>query len=294
MYGIVIVAYNPDIEEFNPKIQKFTQDENAMIVIVNNGTKLPEIESKNIIYRNLGENKGIAYAQNVGIDVLIKQNIKLAFLLDQDSTLSQEYFKKMVNKWHEIKNTDSQLAVLAPNVFDVKSRQLLSTRILDNSGNLKIKTQIKGNIYNTLPISSGILLDTHVFKEVGGNRADYFIDWVDFQFDLDVIKAGYHVYTTADIKINHQIGNSMKRKFLGKTIHPTNHSIFRNYYFFRNGILFLHENKSFKFVKRFVITSLLKRYISIFYENDSKSKHKANHKGIKDAKKIIKKDSYNT
>lgn len=284
-YGIVIVAFNPDIKKFNKKISDLANDENATIVVVNNGDKISKISRKNVIYKDLQGNKGIAYAQNVGVDVL--KDIEQVFLFDQDSDLTNDYCKKMLSKWDEIAEKDSKIGVLAPSVYDRKSKQTLSTKIF-NGETLEKKILKEGDVYNTLPISSGILIDTTIFKQVGGNDADYFIDWVDFNFDLSVIKAGYHVYSTADIQIEHQIGNATARKFLFKEIHPTNHSAFRNYYFFRNGILFIYDNKSYNSMKKFAYENLIKRFIYIFYEENSISKIKAMFKGLKDGYELVK------
>lgn len=290
-YGIVIVTYNPNLDELNKKVDKYTTNSNAVVVIVNNGNKLNISEHSNLIIKNLGKNMGIAYAQNIGIDYLQEKGIDLAFLLDQDTKLEKKYFEKMLKKWQSLKIKDSKLAVLSPVAFDRKAKKLLSTKHLVND-NLEIEFLKSGDKYNTLPISSGILVDTNIFEKVGGNCSEYFIDWVDFQFDLDIIDAGYHVYTTADIKINHQIGNASTRKLLWKKIHPSNHSAFRNYYFFRNGILFMNKNRLHKFVKKFVINALLKRSICIFYEENKIDKLKAMINGIKDARKIIKNGEY--
>lgn len=290
-YGIVIVTYKPNIDELNKKVDKYTTNSNAVVVIVNNGNKLNISEHSNLIIKNLGKNMGIAYAQNIGINYLQEKGIDLAFLLDQDTKLEKKYFEKMLKKWQSLKIKDSKLAVLSPVAFDRKTKKLLSTKHLVND-NLEIEFLKNGDKYNTLPISSGILVDTNIFEKVGGNYSEYFIDWVDFQFDLDIIDAGYHVYTTPEIRINHQIGNASTRKFLWKTIHPSNHSAFRNYYFFRNGILFMNKNRLHKFVKKFVISALLKRFICIFYEKRKVDKLKAMINGIKDARKIIKNGEY--
>ena len=290
-YGIVIVTYNPNLDELNKKVDKYTIDSNALVVIVNNGDKLNISEHPNLIIKNLGKNMGIAYAQNIGVNYLQEKGIDLAFLLDQDTKLGKKYFEQMLKKWHSLKIKDSKLAVLSPVAFDRKTKKLLSTKYLVND-NLKIEFLQSGDKYNTLPISSGILVDTNIFEEIGGNCSEYFIDWVDFQFDLDIIDAGYHIYTTSEIRINHQIGNASTRKLLWKTIHPSNHSAFRNYYFFRNGILFMNKNRLHKFVKKFVITALLKRFICIFYEENKINKIKAMIDGIKDARKIIMNEEY--
>lgn len=290
-YGIVIVTYNPNLDELNKKVDKYTTDSNAIVVIVNNGAKINISEQSNLIIKNLGKNMGIAYAQNIGVNYLQEKGIDLAFLLDQDTELETNYFERMLAKWDCLKIKDSKLAVLSPVAFDRNSKKLLSTKHLIND-TLNVVFLKKGDKWNTLPISSGILVDTNIFKKIGGNYIKYFIDWVDFQFDLDIIDAGYHVYTTADIQINHQIGNAITGKFLWKTIHPTNHSAFRNYYFFRNGILFMAKNKSHKFVKKFVTSSLTKRFIYIFYEKQKVDKLKAMINGIKDAKKAIKNGEY--
>ncbi|MGO3537275.1 MAG: glycosyltransferase, partial [Latilactobacillus curvatus] len=63
-WGVVIVAYNPEIRVFKKKIDAISKLTDG-VVVINNGSKL-SFDNDRIELVNLDSNKGIAYAQNLG------------------------------------------------------------------------------------------------------------------------------------------------------------------------------------------------------------------------------------
>ena len=285
-FGIIIVAYNPEVGTFYKKIEDYCKITDH-VVVVNNGDSLLEL-SKICKVIDLGGNQGIAKAQNVGVNFLAEQKIPFVFLLDQDTKLNNEYFIEMIGEWRSLSERDSSLGALSPNIYDRNLKRELSISKLEP---IEIKrifmSDIEGDsLHNTLPISSGLLTKTSIFQEVGGNDAWMFIDWVDFKFDLDLISAGYSVYTTKRVIINHSVGKGVRHRFLWKVLNVSNHSPFREYYFYRNGIYFLRKDgKRFPQLRHYIHHALLTRSLFIFYEPQKITRIKRILKGISDGRR---------
>ncbi|MDG2978938.1 glycosyltransferase [Latilactobacillus curvatus] len=286
-WGVVIVAYNPDTLDFNKKIEKVTKLTKNLI-IVNNGDDLVETGLDYTLV-NLRENRGIAYAQNFGAKLLSLREVELIFFFDQDSDFNDDYFEIMLKEWKMLSSLDSSIGMLSPSVIDKNFNYSQPILILKNNSIEKVVLNKEDeSIKDTLPISSGILVSDAAFKKVKGTKEDYFIDYVDFELDLNFINSGYSIYSTGKAFIRHAIGKKEKRKFLFKSIYPSNHPVFREYYFMRNGILvYKSYGKYFKGVKNLIIMNAIRRFLYTFYEENTMLRISKLCKGIVDARKNV-------
>lgn len=268
-WGVVIVTFNPNWDTFIKKVKGLTNPKRS-IVIVNNGEDV-ELKNEGFKLINLHENKGIAYAQNIGAKSLIKEKKDILFFFDQDSICNYEYFDDMLKVWGNIQVNDESIGMLSPIIIDKKFNYTQSVLVLNEEGIGKkiFDKQKVENIKNTLPISSGIAVSSKAYSDVKGLNDLFFIDYVDFEFDLNLIKNGYSIYSTNAVSILHSIGRKEKRKFFFKTIYPSNHPLFREYYFIRNGIIvYKMYGGEFKGLKKMIIRSFAIRSLSAFYEKN--------------------------
>lgn len=282
-WGIVIVAFNPDLIKFIPKIRSF-EKETANLVIINNGEDLDnKFEKSRLI--NLHKNMGIAAAQNMGAEILKKRNVDFLFFLDQDSDVNSNYFDSMLKEWFILKREDSRIGLLSPQVID-KNFHVNQNILKFNKKKMRktnFKVESSSVIADTLPISSGILLPTTIFFEIGGLNSSLFIDSVDFDLDLKIKNYGYTIYTTKNASIMHSVGKKSARSFLGRKIYPTNHPIFRIYYMSRNNIyLYRKYGKDFEWLGWFVFRNLVVQMIFVLYEDNKLKRYKSIIKGVLD------------
>lgn len=282
-WGVVIVAFNPNLADFEKKIDGISMvTEN--LVIINNGDDF-NISNKHVRLINLHENKGIAYAQNVGAKILKEIGVSLLFFFDQDSVYDNTYFERMLIEWVKLNNEDENIGILSPNIIDDKFKFVQGFLTLTDDG---IKKSVLNQdeykiIKNTLPISSGILVSKDAYFAVGGVKDSFFIDFVDFELDLNLLKHGYSIYSISNIFIEHAIGEKNKRHFLFKAIYPSNHPIFRGYYTVRNGIyVYRMYGDRFKGLKKLILKSLFVRTICAFYEENKLKRLNSIFKGIRD------------
>ena len=236
----VIVSYNPNINIIGNLIDNLL-DQNSEIIIVDNGSNnYIEIENlknkKNINIILLGENFGIAKAQNIGINEAIRMNYEYIIIFDQDSMIERNFVSSLMKTHNILKNAGKKIATVGPTFIDTKTSQ--KSYALRYEG-LKLKkvysTPDHLAIESDYIISSGSLIHIDVFKDCGFMNEELFIDFVDIEWGLRAKKKGYVSYMACNNYMNHTIGDSsVKLPVLNKFINI--HSNFRKYFIVRNAI----------------------------------------------------------
>ncbi|WP_338217640.1 glycosyltransferase family 2 protein [Lacticaseibacillus salsurivasis] len=269
-WGVVIVLYHPDLAHLE-QIVGIIEQKTTSIVLVNNGRKIPASFKYNHYVLELDRNSGIAYAQNAGVHRLCESfpELEAVFFLDQDSTVAPDFFSLMLTAWRKIHNKYPSLAMLSPRVNRMTEGGDYSTLAV-NDGRFvkrKIDFSVTPVVTGTLPISSGILVSVIAFNQVGGLNARWFIDWVDFDFDLNLLANGYLTATTSEATIVHQIGSPNRRRFFGKSIAVTNYVLFREFYTARNGIYLIRKYGHYvKGLTAYCLGQIARRYLMLLYE----------------------------
>ena len=255
----IIVTYNPDnISVLNDIIEIVSKDSD--VILIDNSDEVDIINdiSKNIInLQNLvqvNENKGIAFAQNIGLKKAIELNYKYVLLLDDDSIPQQNFIYNIIKNYKELLNQPDLI------IGSLSARPLVinNNKVIDLS-NTKIDQRNKFTVYNLMN-SSGTLIPTDVLKNVGLMDEDLFIDLVDFDWCFRATSKNYKHFLCRDIYFKHSLGESTK-SFFGYKI--SKGSPLRNYYGFRNLILLLKRNHVPIFWK---ILSIIKLPIKVIYQ----------------------------
>ncbi|AOW79004.1 hypothetical protein A3Q34_06080 [Colwellia sp. PAMC 20917] len=189
------------------------------------------IDNSNIIF--LGENKGIATAQNVGIDYCLEQDADIIVFFDQDSVISERFIEKLIAP---ILNENEN--IVAPTFVDAEKGFIYPIVSVSKFG---LRTKIipsknSASFYTNTAISSGTAVKTSVFNIVGKMLDNLFIDYVDTEWCLRCHHAGIKVLILPDNQMIHSIGDK-SFNVLGFTV-PV-HSAYRRYYRVRNSFVML-------------------------------------------------------
>jgi len=213
----------------------------AAVVVVDNGSEadtvswLKQQEASGKLYlRLLGENLGVAAAQNCGIEVARDLEGDYIALFDHDSLPAPEMILRLV-KAVEAKAAEGwKVASVGPRYVDPRQKNpppfirvvglRLERRACETSGAVVEVDYL---------ISSGCLIPMNAIKAVGPMREDFFIDYVDIEWGLRAKAHGYQSFGVCDAKMFHSLGED-PIPFLGKKF--PNHSPLRHYYHFRNAI----------------------------------------------------------
>ena len=269
----IIVAYNPEIELLikNAKAAISQVDE---ILIVNNSNydinlDIYNIGNINIINNN--SNLGISKALNIGIDYAKEHNYDYVLLLDQDSTLTDNFIKNMLDGFKQ-----EDVCMICPNVVYIDGK---NNKINENMKFEKIE----------LGITSGSLLNMNVLNQIKFENniifnEDFFIDYVDFDFSLTIRNKGYLILRCNESKLYHRLGNVKTYKFANLEVHPTNHNYIRRYYITRNRMYMWKKYviSNSKFVIKDIIRFIYEIILIILFEDNKLKKLKSVIRGLED------------
>lgn len=258
--SVVIVAFNPD-NRLERSVQILESiDLVAHIIIVDNSTEDNDIINKiksynkiSVIYLN--GNKGIGYAQNVGIEESIKWGYKWVMTLDHDTVVESELFEKYFKYISE--NNCLDIAILSTDYFEIGSRKLA----FNNDMPINVD----------LTISSGSLINTEVFNQIGKMKENYFIDQVDNEYCYRAIKKGYKILILPGCGMEHRLGNTTCVSLFGKHFYIYEQSPLRTFYRTRNCLYFVREYKDWGLLKT-KINSLTKDFVKLWIEDNSGGK----------------------
>ena len=229
----IIVTYNPDAESFFERLYLISNQVSRIVIVDNSDdcSWFNEEQFKSIAdFIPLGENKGIAYAQNVGVFEAYKLNAEYLITFDQDSKIPDDFVNNLINEYLYVSGVigESKIACIGPSVVNERDGKLY-TKYLDKA------EQVTENIYSVRSIiSSGTLFNTKVFCSVGLMAAPWFIDSIDTEWCYRARAYGMHVLMTKNVSISHNLGDNDLYLPLGLTINIG--APVRLYYIYRNWI----------------------------------------------------------
>lgn len=235
----LIVTYNPDMHKLKNLISSLLDVNGVRIIIVdNNSNNISSIKeigkiSNLVKIESLSENKGIAYAQNVGIQYAIEETSEFILFFDQDSVIDSEFIRKLYLDFCELIGRNIKLAAIGPRFIDEKNNFYFPALRLNKFGlidKFSIENIIEPMEVSVL-ISSGTLVSVDALKEIGLMREEFFIDFVDTEWCFRALGKGYKIYVSGNAIMKHSIGDETIQLFNFKI--PV-HSGFRRYYRIRN------------------------------------------------------------
>lgn len=276
----VIVSYN-----IGKKIYKCYDSISKQvdrIIIVDNGSDkntvnvLKELsKNKNTIIIFNDENLGIATALNQGAKIAIKENYKWLLTMDNDSIASNKMIENMILSYNELNSEEKQNIVsIFPNHIEEKFADDYNYYNEDKKE------------YIEYEITSGNLIKLDVLSKIGFWNENLFIDYVDYELCLRLSINDYKMLKVNNSILIHNLGNSVKKRFLNKTIIVGNHSFIRRYYITRNRLFIWKKYKKYNslFVKNDKNKFVKEIFIILLYEEYKIKKIKMIIKGIKDYK----------
>ena len=281
----VVVLYNPDSQIYN-NIKSYLPELDVLYVVDNtpNQNIKDKFTDKKIIYIPLNENKGIAYALNVGAREAIKFKANWLLTMDQDSKFENNGLKKMKEFIYQVKGNDYFKYLLGTsfNKLGIVSPFHRTTRTqLEEPTGIDRPLQV---------MTSGNLVNLNAYEKVGGFKDWMFIDCVDFEFCLNLRKNNYEIIQLNFVNLNHELGDTIEKNFLNKTVYADNHSALRRYYIVRNRHYLNDMYKNiFPLYCGYEIARTKKELLKVWlFENEKVKKTLYMYRGYRDYKKGIK------
>jgi rhamnosyltransferase len=270
----IVVTYQPELGALKLLLEALTPQVNS-VVLVDNGSNadlqnwLNQEHVANVELILLHENRGIAAAHNIGIELAINQEAAFVLLMDQDSIPATDMVKKLAGAFFQASKVNNIPPIAAgPLCIDARTgeksffvterngypaRWYSSEAITDETLSIKVK----------ILISSGTLIDIQALHVIGGMRSNYFIDHVDTEWSLRAVSKGYGLLGVPSAKMQHTLGDQVRKVWFFGWRQITYHSPLRDYYMFRNTFLMIQDTK-LSFIWQFYLLSRLVLYSGYF------------------------------
>ncbi len=251
-----IVLYKPSLENIKHMKMIFSQFENILIYENSNYEYQNYFEeNENVTYICTGKNNGLAAAYNCFLILSRKLGIDILCLLDQDSMMTVDNIIKMKN--FIARNNSENIVVFAP--------------------------RLRGTRGKNWVINSNSFLNIHAVNENALKYDEaYFLDRLDADFCKQIIDKGLRIKCNEELLVEHRIGYGKNNE----------HSAVRHYYMFRNRIYFNYKFYSKLKAAGLTLLQSFKHLASIIlFETDRKNKIAACLDGIRDYKRMGKKDA---
>ena len=285
-YEGVVVLFKPD-DKMLDNINSYVNELSKLYVVDNTPDgDISEkfVGNKKIEYIPLKENKGIAYALNVGAKRALKDKADWLLTMDQDSKFSDGELNKM-KKFIELCKKEKNMEPIIEAKY--------SNIGLVSPFHVTVRTEKEKRFGIESPLNvmtSGNLINLKAYKKVGGFKDWLFIDCVDFDFCLNLRNHGFQVLQLNFVKLQHELGNTKRIGIRSKVVYVDNHSAFRRYYIARNRhYLYDIYNKDFPEYCRLELKSTRSELIKIWlFEKHKIKKTRAIIRGYRDYKKGVK------
>jgi len=242
----VVVTYHPE-EKILAALLGALAPQVREIVVVDNGQAQTSsllmsagIASDKISVLALGENYGVAAAQNRGIAVAKRKGATHVLLLDHDSIPAPDMVEKLFEAVENLTGRGLKVAAVGPRYrFPDTDHYSYFVRF----GKLRFKkiycSGEDGREYIPVDflISSGCLIPCDALNAVGQMDESLFIDHVDTDWFLRARYDGYAAFGVCSATMDHQLGDGLFHLGFGTKKKLPIHSPLRLYYIFRNSIL---------------------------------------------------------
>jgi len=198
----VVVTYNSQIERLRESLSILTGQ--CTVVVVDNSTNASSREEIRLVCEHtsvfclsLGDNFGIAHAQNIGISWARANSAVDILLMDDDSIPSPSLVVDLIKARRA---SQLPLVVVSARTIDENGKDLSNCGSKDTGGLTSC---------NELT-SSGTLISSKVFDRVGVFNERLFIDCVDFEWGWRAISLGVPLVLCNNASIRHKLGEETR------------------------------------------------------------------------------------
>lgn len=249
----VVVTYNPDASDLAKLLQALLPQVASVVVVDNaSGSDFPSIlarwSDQNVELLQMQENFGIATAQNAGIERAMKLGADFVLLSDQDSVPASSMVAELLAAMTSTHADPVAPPVAAVGPAIVDGRTGRATFFVIKRSGIPRMWQPPVDIKKRPPlieveflIASGTLIPIEVIKRIGAMRSNYFIDHVDTEWCFRAKAAGYRLLGVPASKLEHRLGDAVKRVWFFGSRQVMFHAPLRDYYMFRNTLQMLRD-----------------------------------------------------
>jgi rhamnosyltransferase len=228
---IAVVTFNPD-EDLVENLRALRQACGEVLIVDNGSRNVADVEAAAAVtgcrLMANAENLGIAAALSQAAQVAQQEGFAWLATFDQDSRLEPGTIDALLELRDSHSDRD-RIAIVAPSHWD---------RNGGRDYHLPFDILREGDAWREVrsTITSGSLIATGVFGQLGLFDEALFIDAVDHDFCLRCRRAGYLIIESKAQVLAHSMGDVTPKRLFGVGLMLTNHSPVRRYYMTRNAL----------------------------------------------------------
>lgn len=208
----------------------------------------------------LGDNRGAAGAWAEGLaHAALRRGHDWVWMLDDDSVPGDLTLQLLLEGAKSVHAHDDKLGMVAPLPVHRASGTVYPPQLW-RDGWLRAPSQTVATPiwFADLVYASGCLIHRAVVEEIGLPRADFFMDFFDFEYCIRARSRGYRIAVVNRAEFGHEVGVARRVRLPGFQGLWADHAPWREYYMTRNLTYagwWLYPNFA---TKRFVIRHLLR------------------------------------
>lgn len=239
---ILIVSYNGGATIESTVRNCLATTRNIPVLVVDNASTdttmaiLHGIEDARLHVFPRRVNAGLGAAYNAGIAKAVSLGAEWLYILDQDSLAEPECLERLVQTAAGMLRNEEPVAAVAPTIRSRFYPEIIHYPLKWNGKQLiSVCNGLEGNgsgpVRVDSPISSGTLYRVEALTAIQGFRESYFIDFIDHECHLRLIRAGYSLWWDPRAVVYHRLGSIQRMTASGFWIE---HPAYRYYYMARN------------------------------------------------------------
>lgn len=212
----VVVAFQPSADALRGLLLALAPQVEQVLLVDNTpesngeaGAWLATLSLPNALYVELGENKGIAVALNVGIRMAMQAGATHVLLSDQDSLPDPDMVSGLLHTLGGMDIEGVRIGAIAPTFVDRNTGIAFpfQARVPGKFFYGHVRPDAANPVVEALTlITSGMLAPVSTFEDVGLMRDDFFIDHVDIEWCHRARSRGWRLFGTSHAHMLHSMG----------------------------------------------------------------------------------------
>jgi rhamnosyltransferase len=238
----VVVAFGPDVLKINRLIEVLARECQAVYVMDNGGGRAaiaatPEAGAA-IHVIDMGGNRGMGEALNRAFRLAVTAGFDFVATFDQDSEPAFGQIGSLVSALEALKSAGANVAAVGPRIFDAREINTFNHPFMRRRIGWPTVAYCTGETKHLevdFLITSGSLISTTAYTDVGEYDPELFVDFTDMEWCFRALTRGYRLFGICSVAMSHELSEGISAKAPGMTI--LTYSPIRRYYYARNAIL---------------------------------------------------------
>lgn len=231
----IIICFNPDHDRLRKLLLAIEGALSKIILFDNGGLNHDAVAgfSRDVEISTLGGNVGLGSALNFGCEVGVREGYRFIISFDQDSDPSSEMILNLRKELVAYQERNARAIAIGPLLVERRGEREEVLPFVRFGKYGVSKWSGEGTEVVSQLITSGCLIDLHLWRDADRFNEDLFIDCVDNNWCWHAVRSGYFLLGTSHAIMPHEISEGIK-KF--GSLSMNRYSVTRRYFQVRNSL----------------------------------------------------------